>query len=195
MSIPFGPIGALALHRILHRGAIAGIASGLGVALGDSFFAALAVLGVTQVTEFLMRNQQYFALLGGVLILIYGIRNMKSSPPVATDHTQGRGMHFCKDMGSLFLVTVANPQTVIGFSAALVGLVHFYELRTTQDALLLIAGVFCGSMLWWIGLSMLLDKWRSRLSADFTAKLNYYAAIVVMVVGVLLILHALNSAL
>lgn len=195
MSIPFGPIGALALHRILHRGAIAGIASGLGVALGDSFFAALAVLGVTQITEFLLRNQHYFAFLGGVLILIYGMRHLKSSATIISDKLQRRSLHFLRDMGSLFLITIANPQTIIGFSTALVGLVHFYELNTTQDALLLIAGIFCGSILWWVGLSVLLAKWRGRLSDSFTAKLNHYAAIAVIAVGVLLILHALNSAL
>ncbi len=193
MSIPFGPIGAICLQRIIWRGKVAGLASGLGVALGDTMFAAFAILGVTQVAEVLLQHQHLLELIGGMLIMIHGIRNCMHSAPAFVVVAENRKLNAFKDISSMFLITVANPQTILGFSAALVGMVKFYHLETTQDSVLLLGGVFAGSMLWWLVLSTMLDAWRSKLSENFTQKLHRYAAVLVAVMGAGLVLHAAKS--
>jgi putative LysE/RhtB family amino acid efflux pump len=81
MSIPFGPIGAICLNRILRRGQSAGLASGFGVALGDSCFAAIVVLGITQLSNILLQFQYELEFGAGLAILIGGIRSYRDQSP------------------------------------------------------------------------------------------------------------------
>lgn len=189
MSIPFGPIGALCINRILQRGKWAGLASGFGLALGDSFFAALAVLGIAQITETLLRYQGQLELVAGALILMAGLRGYYGK--AQNVDCDNKSMSAVKDAASMFLITIANPQTIIGFSAALTGMVGFYRIDTHMDALLLIGGIFTGSVIWWVALVVVFELLRGRLSADFTMRLSQASAVLVILLGVLLMGHAL----
>lgn len=192
MSIPFGPIGAVCINRILRRGKSAGLASGFGVAFGDSCFAAIVVLGITQLADILLHYQYYLEFGAGLVILTTGIRSYLQHH-ADTPSDENGGLSLIKDATSMFFITIANPQTIIGFSMALAGTVRFYQLETTLDSLLLIAGVFSGSILWWIVISFTLEALRPRLTAAFTDKIHQVAAVIVSLLGVGLILHAIHG--
>lgn len=192
MSIPFGPIGAVCLNRILRRGKAAGLASGLGVALGDSFFAAIVVLGITQLSDIFLHYQYYLEFGAGLVILLGGIRSYLEEQTETPADDNG-GLSLLKDASSMFFITIANPQTIIGFSMALAGAVRFYTLQTTQDSLLLLAGIFSGSILWWIILSFTLEALRPKLTHSLTHKMHRIAAIIVVLLGIALIIHAIHG--
>ncbi len=191
MSVPFGPIGALCINRIIQHGKWAGLASGLGVALGDSFFAALAVLGISQLTETLLHFQVQLELFAGTLIFISGIRGYLR--PAGGEEKGHKGLNALKYATGMFFITIANPQTILGFSIALAGAVRFYHMNDTNDAVLLIMGIFLGSTLWWVMAVTAFDLLRKRLSAGFTERLHKVSAVLVAVIGVILIGHALVS--
>lgn len=53
IAAPLGPIGALCINRTLERGFAAGVAGGLGTALADACYAALAAIGFAAFAGFL----------------------------------------------------------------------------------------------------------------------------------------------
>jgi len=193
MSVPFGAIGIICIKRILARGKIAGFSSGLGVALGDTIFASIVVFGVTQLSDWMIEYQRYIEFFGGLLILVAGVlsyRAQAQSYSNPAEEERSTGVYIASDIGSMTLMAVTNPQTIIGFSAAFAAMVRFYHLDTTADSLMLVMGVFIGGISWWIVLSILIDKIRHRFSEAFLHSMHQFASIGVIIIGLLLLAHA-----
>lgn len=196
MSVPFGAVGVICIKRILSRGKVAGLASGLGVAMGDSLFASIVVFGVTQLSEWIVTYQRPIEFAGGLLILLAGVcsyiryRQQQGAEMTPDNLSTGAGRAF-SDTVSMMLMTMAYPQTIIGFSAAFAATVRFYHLETTMDSVFLVVGVFLGGISWWIGLSFGLDRLRERLEGKLLYSLHQAAAVLVTAVGLLIMAHAL----
>jgi threonine/homoserine/homoserine lactone efflux protein len=84
IAVSPGPIFFLVLRRTLARGWRRGLDSGLGVATGDATYAALAAFGVAAVTTFLIAERRWIGLVGGIAILIIGIRTIVINPQAPT---------------------------------------------------------------------------------------------------------------
>lgn len=190
MSVPFGPIGAICLQRIVQRGMWAGLASGFGLALGDSFFAALAVFGIAQLTDLLLKYQVQLELAAGLLILLSALHSYAKPKLLIERNRTGDAL---RDVTSMFFITIANPQTIIGFSMAIAGAVRFYRMETAADAVVLVLGIFSGAMLWWVGLNLLLERLRRQSGWEPTARLHQIFTLLVGAIGLGLIIHALVS--
>jgi threonine/homoserine/homoserine lactone efflux protein len=50
LAVPVGPISLVCIHRTVANGRLHGIVSGFGVATADSFYAAVAFLGLTAIS-------------------------------------------------------------------------------------------------------------------------------------------------
>src|SRR5215218_4462513 len=68
IAAPVGPIGLLCIQRTLNQGQPVGLASGLGAATADAFYGAVAAFGLTLVSAFLIEQQFWLALLGGLFL-------------------------------------------------------------------------------------------------------------------------------
>lgn len=192
MSIPFGAIGVVCINRIISRGRIAGLASGLGVALGDSLFAGLAIFGVAQLIDLIIQNQYWIELVGGGAIAVTGLWSLYHYHQQSqSDEPFLQNRKILRDTTTMMVMTLANPQTILGFTAAFAATVRFYSLQTTFDSMLMVVGVFVGSMLWWIFISFGLDKLRSRIKEDILYWLHQVAAMLVTMLGMIVLLHAL----
>jgi putative LysE/RhtB family amino acid efflux pump len=62
-----------------------------------------------------------------------------------------------------FMLTLANPTTILSFAALFAGLGLFGTMSGGAAAGVLTAGVFLGSMLWWIFLSGAVSLLRARV--------------------------------
>lgn len=58
MAVPVGPIGILCIRRILVEGRVAGLVSGLGVAIADMVYGSIAGFGLTLISDFLITQQR-----------------------------------------------------------------------------------------------------------------------------------------
>ncbi len=147
IAAPVGPIGALAIRRTLRDGRAAGLATGLGAAAADSVYGAAAACGLAALTGPAAAASSWLRWTGALFLIIYGIRlvaargRAKAAPPAAA-----RSGAFL----SAFLLTLANPMTILAF-AAMLGSSGAAAWRGA--ALTLVAGVFLGSMAWWTVLS------------------------------------------
>ena len=76
-----GPIALLCIRRTLVYGRLSGLASGLGAALGDAFYGAVAGFGLTIISNFLLAHQNAFRFVGGLFLCYLGITTFLSKPP------------------------------------------------------------------------------------------------------------------
>ena len=65
LAAAVGPMWVLCLRRTLAFGPFAGLVSGLGIAVADAFYGAVAAFGLTAVSGFLLAQKFWLALAGG----------------------------------------------------------------------------------------------------------------------------------
>lgn len=191
MSVPVGPSGVIGVKRIISRGMQAGLASGVGVAIGDMIFATLAVAGISSVSEFLANNARVIQMIGALVIIfvgIYGFRKGASIKPVSIGKAS---LHAVKDFISMLVITLANPQTIIGFSTSFAATVALYSVETGEQIISLIGGVFAGSIAMWSFLSWFVSRWHGALADDLIVRLHRYASLLIIFIGFSLFLYAL----
>jgi threonine/homoserine/homoserine lactone efflux protein len=153
IAVPVGPAAALCMRRAIGAGAIAGYLTGVGAALGDAVFGAVAAFGLTFVENFVAMHEAWLRGIGGLVLVVMGWITMRQKPrnvgdPVADDLEHRIATHF-HYTSSAFFITVFNPLTVMAFGAAFAGRNLAGVGASLSDASMLVAGVFVGALGWW----------------------------------------------
>lgn len=151
IAAPVGPIGVLCVNRTLAHGRMAGLVSGLGAAAADGIYGAVAALGITFVSSFLVDHQVGFRIVGGLFLVYLGLTTYISRPPLESPRSYGNGL--VSGFGTTFLLTLTNPVTIVAFAAVFAVLGLGNPQVDCVAAISLILGVFSGSALWWVILS------------------------------------------
>ncbi len=161
ISAPIGPVGALCIQRTMTKGKLSGILSGFGAATGDSVFAVIAVFGLTFISGFLDEKQAWFRIVGGIILLYFGLRVYLSKVVDCSD--QGNEINHFGTFGSAFLLTISNPLVILSIIAifAVLGIVN--PTISYPSTALLILGVFSGAISLWIITCHILASYRSRM--------------------------------
>ncbi|MET3599349.1 LysE family translocator [Martelella mangrovi] len=165
IAAPVGPIGALCINRALTRGFWVGVSGGLGTALADASYGALAALGFAAFSAVLAKISMPMAIGGGVFLIFLGWREMRQTGAKPAADTAGAG-DLLKTTAMTYVLTIANPVTLLSFVAIFAG----FGLADAGGGIapaIVVAGVFTGSLLWWIFLSGLVAAIRHRLPKEF----------------------------
>lgn len=181
VAVPLGPIGALCINRTLERGFWGGIAGGLGTALADAAYASLAAAGFAAFSSALSAVDTPLKGIGGAFMLWLGWRSLETKPSRRAADVGARDLF--GTMVATFVLTMTNPMTILSFAALFAGL-GLASDADAGNAALVVAGVFVGSLLWWLILSGGVALAREKLPESFarwTARLS----------GLLLILFGL----
>jgi threonine/homoserine/homoserine lactone efflux protein len=163
IALPVGPVGVLCVRRTLFQGANFGFVSGLGAATADTFFGIIAGFGLTIVRDFMLRYQDWFGAAGGVFLLYVGLKALFASGEPAAEPMEDEGLFTA--YASTFALTITNPITILAF-AAIFAKVGVSEEGGYLNTGVLVAGVFVGSLMWWLGLSFGIAGLR-RLTGTF----------------------------
>ncbi|KOF16818.1 lysine transporter LysE [Ensifer adhaerens] len=184
IAAPLGPIGALCISRTLERGFWAGVAGGLGTALADASYALLAAAGFAAFATLLATISTPLSLLGGAFMIWLGWRGLRPSP-IATAAKVGAG-DLIRTTAATFLLTIANPLTILSFAAffAVLGLAKAGGLA---NAAIVVAGVFLGSLAWWMLLSGGVALAHTRLPDSFVNWVSRLSGLVLIAFGVIAI--------
>ncbi|MDH4415451.1 MAG: LysE family transporter [Rhizobium sp.] len=187
IAAPLGPIGALCINRTLERGFWAGVAGGLGTAIADGVYAALAAAGFTALGSFLGWADLPLQVFGGLFLLYLGVKGLRPRSAVSAASIGARGL--VSTTAATFLLTIANPATILSFAAI------FARLGLTAGeggwtGAFLVAGVFTGSLAWWFFLSGSVTLARSRLPQGFTVIVARISAAILIVFGLFALVHA-----
>lgn len=193
MAAPIGPVNVLVIQRAAASGFWGGLAAGIGAVLGDGTLAALAAFSVTAISEVMTAHSGFIQFVGGVLLVAFGLGLLVAKPKLAIP--SGRRSELWEHTGIIpqtFFLTVTNPGAILGMAAMIGGLGSLIGgLDTYLEALLLVASVMGGSLLWWLGLSELIATIRHRLTESRLKLINRIAGTLLIVFGVVLLFNEL----
>lgn len=167
LAAPVGPIGLLCIRRTLTDGWRIGLATGIGAALADTVYGILAVFGLTVITTALVSAQDWLRIPGGLFLLYLGIQILRSRPPESSSEPLKDARSLIRACGSTFVLTVANPITVLTFLALFAGMGLGADKSDAAASLLVVTGIFLGSALWWVLLSGGISALRNRIRAEW----------------------------
>lgn len=181
ITAPIGPVGALVVQRTINRGRGAGILSGLGASVGDAMYGIIVAFSLTFVSDFLMSHEIWVHIIGGVILLIFGIRVYFSKPRSLESGKPGRS-HF-GNFGSALLLTLSNPMVILSILAlfAILGITEPADYYRT--ATILVAGIFTGCFILWTGLCYFIAHLRGRLSERSLVLINKITGILILACG------------
>jgi threonine/homoserine/homoserine lactone efflux protein len=176
IAAPVGPINVLCASRTLSKGRTSGLLSGLGAATADALYGAVAAFSITLVIDFLRQQQFWIRVVGGVLLVMIGVIYVRKPPQEIKREDAGESAH--SDYASTLLLTLTNPTTVLSYLAVLTAL-GMADQRAWWLSFLLVAGIFSGSMLWWIILVLIVDRLRDRFTDRTVCWMNRIAGVAI----------------
>ncbi len=182
IAAPVGPVGILCIRKALADGRAAAFIAGMGAAVADTFYGAVAGLGLTLVNDLLNEYRTVLVITGGFFLIILGMKTVVKKPLLLPTGSARVGL--VKDFLSTFMITLTNPGTVIAFMAvfASVSVVSFDKDKL--HAGLTILGVFVGSSLWWAVLSAAAGAVRSHFTPVWLLWLNRISGAMLLVFGI-----------
>jgi threonine/homoserine/homoserine lactone efflux protein len=153
VAAPVGPMSLLCIHRTLDYGQGAGLVFGAGVAAADLTYAAIAAFGVTAVSSVLLAGTFWVKLVGSLLLVVLGLRIALAKPrsdngPVSAGSSR-------RAFITAYGLTMANPPTILFFAGIFASVA---SIASASQSAAFAAGVFAGSMLWWVILTTLVSK-------------------------------------
>lgn len=177
IAMPVGPVNILCIRRTIGAGWRSGVISGLGAAAADMLYGGIAGFSITLVIQFLVREQFWIRFFGGILLVGIGIWYFFKRPAPLDAHIQDRASAY-SDIRSAFLLTLTNPTTVLSFLALLAAL-GMGDPRHWWLTVFLVVGIFCGSMAWWIVLSVIVNHFRDRFNDRLLRLMNRFAGLAI----------------
>jgi len=215
IAAPVGPIGVLCIRRSIADGPRVGFICGLGAAVADMAYALVGGFALAAVSPLLVRGHVAMAAIGGAFLVYLGVRTFLARPPGAgaqsspvaerrPDATragnyreaQGGAARVSSDGAaqgtrafgaffSTFILTLANPMTILSFAAVFAGaglsaagVLHYL------DTSLLVVGVFAGSAAWWLFLSAVAGKLRRHVGPAAMRAINRASGVALTVFGI-----------
>ncbi len=169
IAAPVGPIGLLTINRTLDQGRIAGLATGLGAACADAVYGAIGALGVTQVIDWLVGARAWLALGGGAMLLWMAWRTV-TQPIITQAAPLPTRADLLRSFAGTFVLTLSNPATIVSFIAVFAAMAGGGQ--QSLAAAPMVAGVWLGSALWWLGLTTVVGTWRHHFSAAWRRRIN-----------------------
>jgi len=178
LAATVGPMWVLCFRRTVAHGATAGLASGMGIAVADAIYGAVAAFGLTAVSRFLFEQELWLGLAGAAFLLWLGAKTLLAQPVslhVAKEERLSASKAFVSTLG----LTLTNPPTILAFAAIFAGL----GLAASADyaaAGLVVLGVFLGSALWWAILVAAAGWLRGRIGPRLLRAINIASGVTIL---------------
>ena len=188
-SAPMGPVGILCIQRTLNKGRWYGFVTGIGAAISDTIYALIVGLGMSFIMKPL-QNPTYQLILqisGSVLLLLFGIYCFKSNPMKKMHQSSNTNGSIFHNGLTAFLVTISNPLIIFLFMATFAQ----FALVQPDRPFEMIVGFACipaGALLWWYGLTWLVDKIRGKFDVNGVLIINKVIGSVVILFSIIVLL-------
>ena len=190
ISASVGPVNVLCISRTIAKGRWAGLISGLGAAIADTLYGAIAGFSISFIISFLLREIFWIRLFGGLLLIGIGIRYYFRKPKELKE-SQGESAH--SELVTAFLLNLTNPTTVLSFLAVL-AMLGMSRQRSWWHTLILLGGIFGAAMAWWTTLALIVGHFRDRVNDRFLCWMNRAAGLAIGAFGAATILLARHKA-
>ena len=178
MAMPFGAVGMLCLGRAMSRGLRVGLLSGMGAAAADACYGAVAAFGLAFVSDFLTEHAALLQGVGGLFLVAMGLRLLRAKAP-GRSRQDPKGS-YAGAFASVFVLTLTNPMTLVGFAAIFAGFGLGQAEARAVDGAAVVAGVFCGSMVWWVAIAFGGKMLRFRLLAHLRTLRRVFGGLILV---------------
>jgi threonine/homoserine/homoserine lactone efflux protein len=186
IAAPVGPISVLCIRRTFAEGRLFGIVSGLGGATGDAIYGCVAGFGLTFISNFLINQQAWLRLIGGIFLCYLGVKTLLAKPAKHAALSNGNGL--VGTYASTFFLTLTNPMTILSFVAIFTGLGLASTGGNYISAGALVVGIFIGSSFWLLVLCSSVDVFREKFDPSRLQWLNRISGAIITVFGLVALL-------
>lgn len=192
-SAPMGPVGVLCVQRTLNKGRWYGFATGVGAAISDLIYAAIAGFGMSFVVDIIENPvvAYWIKVAGSILLFIFGVWTFRSNPAQQIRPVSKNKSNLVHNFITGFLVTISNPLILFLF-VAMFGQFTFVVNNFVPQ---IVGYVFIvvGALLWWFGLTWLINKVRNRFDVRGIWIINRVIGVIVMVVSAAVAISVLTG--
>jgi threonine/homoserine/homoserine lactone efflux protein len=192
VAAAIGPIAMLCIRTTLERGRLAGMSAGMGVAVADTIFAAIGAYGISFIGTALASNESLFKLIGGLVLIAFGIYLGRKQPNVASEDDREVPKSLVADFAMTLVLTLANPMTILSFAGLFAGVsgLRGFEFNAVPA---LLVGVFAGSAVWWLILAVVIGRIRHRIDAITMLWINRGSAAAIIAFGLYTLVEPLQA--
>ena len=189
MAAPLGPVNLIVIRTALNCGFRAAFLAGLGAVFADMFMAGIAAFGLHSIERFITAYETPLQIVGGLLLVVLGTRTARTHF-AAVDLAP---VPHAARLGLTFTLSVTNPGLVFGFLAIFSSMSGILALGASPyRPLVVLLGVATGGALWWLVLSFVVSRVKSKLSAVALNRINRWSGIFVAAFGFALLLRAFD---
>lgn len=189
VSAPMGPVGILCVQRTLNKGRWYGFVTGIGATASDLIYALITGLGMSFVMNLVYNSQNRFFLqiAGSIMLLFFGIYSWRSNP-VKNIHrsSKTKGTLFHNGL-TAFFVTLSNPLIILLFMAVFAQLAFIMPCKPLEMCIGYLS-IIAGALLWWFGLTWLIDKIRNKFEETGIIIINKVIGSIVILISLIILL-------
>ena len=189
-----GPVGVLCVQRTLNKGRWYGFITGIGAAVSDMIYAAITGYGMSYVMDVLSNQQtkMYLQIVGSIMLLLFGLYTYCSDPTKKIRNSgNGKGTLWHNGV-TAFLVTFSNPLIIFLFLACYAQFAFVMPNHPFEMFVGFLSIVF-GALLWWYGLTWLIDKIRGKFDANGIKIINQFIGAVVVLCSIIMFLGTVTN--
>ena len=166
-SAPMGPVGVLCIQRTLNKGRWYGFVNGIGAAVSDIIYALLSGLGMSFVMDLITNptNKFWLQIIGSIILLVFGICCFRANPTRKMHRSGNKKGSLLHNGITAFFVTFSNPLIIflfIGTVAQFAFVVPNHPIEMTLGYM----SIVVGALLWWFGLTWLIDKIKEKFDTN-----------------------------
>ena len=193
VTAPLGPVNILVIRSAIRRGFMVAFLVGLGAVAADVLYATAAAYGVSWVSHLIEAYARPLMIIGGLLLVVTGVwlaRKRIDLAVVEADEPQA-----AKAIGRMlaaFGLTISNPGELFGFLAifgTMSGVLRLHENAARPPVV--IVGVAIGGILWWLFLSFVVSRLKTRISERALARISRWTGVLIAAFGFALLMEAL----
>ncbi|MBO7193482.1 MAG: LysE family transporter [Bacteroidaceae bacterium] len=163
-SAPMGPVGVLCIQRTLNKGRAYGLVTGVGAALSDILYALITGYGLSLLYDVISNPTTIYwmQLIGAVIMFIFGLHTYRTNPVRNTRNVSRNKSSLLRNGVTGFFITLANPMIILLFLALFT---PFNFVMIEEPMFYQFIGylsIFGGAMLWWLFITFVVNKLRTR---------------------------------
>ena len=184
-SAPMGPVGVLCLQRTLNKGRFYGLVTGFGAALSDIIYALITGSGMSFVMDFITneRNMFILQLIGSAMLLVFGIMTYRSNPRKSFRPVPKKKGTLVHNFVTSFLLTLSNPLIIFLFIALFARFAFIIPNHPVEQGVGY-ASIVGGAIIWWVLLTYIINKVRTRFEVKGVKILNHTIGIIVILASI-----------
>jgi putative LysE/RhtB family amino acid efflux pump len=180
VAAQIGPISLLCIRSVLHGRFAVGVAIGAGAAAIDALYAALGAAGAGALLQ-IDAARLTLGIVGACVLAAIGLRTLHSAFRVrlggeSADEVASPRRAFLTSLGA----TASNPLTIASWAAAFSAASTAALAGSASTAVVLVAGVGCGTLTWFTILSGGVSLARRRIGARLIAAVDAVSGLAIL---------------